>query len=116
MLLQSWQVPFEGKLSYAGVDAAALAHYRRQAQEDATHQLHALAHAAGLKKGGWDPIVIEGDASQRLLEQEQERAADLVVMGKHGRSATQDLLMGSVTKHVLAEGSADVLVSTRHGD
>jgi nucleotide-binding universal stress UspA family protein len=36
------------------------------------------------------------------------------VLGKHGQSATADLLLGSVTKHVLAEGSADVLVSTAH--
>lgn len=116
MLLQSWEVPFEGKLRYAGVDAVAVENYRRKAREDATHQLHALAQAAGLKRGSWDPIILEGDASQRLLEQEQERDADLVVLGKHGRSATEDLLLGSVTKHVLAEGSADVLVSTRHGD
>lgn len=116
MLLQSWQVPFEGKLSYAGVESATVDHYRRQAREDATHQLHAIAQAAGLKPGGWDPVILEGDASQRLLEQEQERDVDLVVMGKHGRSATEDLLLGSVTKHVLAEGSADVLVSTRHGE
>jgi nucleotide-binding universal stress UspA family protein len=114
MLLQSWQVPFEGKLSYAGVDAAAVAHYRRQARDDAKHQLHALAKAAGLQPGSWDPLVLEGDPSQRLLEQEQERTADLVVMGKHGRSVAQDRFLGSVTRHVLAEGSADVLVSTRH--
>lgn len=114
ILLQSWQVPFEGKLYYAGVDAAAIGEYRRQAREDATRQLHAIADAAGLKRGSWEPLVLEGDASQRLLEQEQERDADLVVLGKHGRSATEDLLLGSVTKHVLADGSADVLVSTRH--
>lgn len=115
MLLQSWQVPFEGKLTYAGVEAAAVDRYRRQARDHATHQLHALAQAAGLKSGEWEPLILEGDASRQLLEQEQERDADLVVMGKHGRSAMQDLLLGSVTKHVLAEGSADVLVTTRRG-
>lgn len=51
MLLQSWQVPFEGKLSYAGVDAPAVEHYRRQARDDAKHHLHALAKAAGLQPG-----------------------------------------------------------------
>jgi nucleotide-binding universal stress UspA family protein len=116
MLLQSWQVPFEGKLSYAGVDAATVDHYRRKAREDATHQLLALAQAAGLKRGAWEPLILEGDPSRRLLEQEQEWDADLLVMGKHGRSATEDLLLGSVTMHVLADGTADVLVSTRHGE
>ncbi len=39
---------------------------------------------------------------------------DLVVLGKHGVSATADLLLGSVTRRVLAEGSVDVAVSTAH--
>jgi nucleotide-binding universal stress UspA family protein len=34
-----------------------------------------------------------------------------VVLGKHGQSAAEELLLGSVTKSVLAEGSSDVLVS-----
>ena len=37
------------------------------------------------------------------------------VLGKHGQTATEDLLLGSVTKHMLAEGSADVLVSIASG-
>jgi hypothetical protein len=34
---------------------------------------------------------------------------------QHGRSAAKDLLPGSVSRHALAEGRADVLVSTAHG-
>jgi nucleotide-binding universal stress UspA family protein len=40
-------------------------------------------------------------------------AVERVVVGKHGPSATADLLLGSVTKHMLAEGTSDVFVSTR---
>ena len=65
-----------------------------------------------LKPGHWDARSVEGDASQRILEHEQESDCDLVVVGKHGQSAAEELLPGSVTKHVLDEGSADVLVST----
>jgi nucleotide-binding universal stress UspA family protein len=57
---------------------------------------------------------VEGDASQRIVEQEQGSDCDLVVVGKHGQTAAEELLLGSVTRHVLAEGSADVLVSTAH--
>jgi len=112
VLLTAYQVPFEEKLRFAGVDAPTIDHYRQRARADATQRLHALAHDAGLKPGTWDPCIIEGEASQRIVEQEQERDCDLVVLGKHGRSATEDLLLGSVTKHVLAEGRADVLVAT----
>jgi len=114
VLLTAFQVPFEEKLRFAGVDAATVEHYRTQARALATQRLHAAAHNAGLKPGHWDARVMEGDASQRIVEQEQESDCDLVVVGKHGQSAAEELLLGSVTKHVLAEGSADLLVSTAH--
>lgn len=112
VLLSAFQVPFEEKLHFAGVDAATIGRYRQQARAAATQKLHTAAQAAGLKAGDYDAVVVEGDASQRIVEQEQEHDADLVVLGKHGQSAAEDLLLGSVTKHVLAEGSTDVLVST----
>ena len=112
-VLSAFAVPFEEKLRFAGVDAATVEVYRRQARATATQNLHALAESAGLVPSGWTPCVVEGDASLRIVEQEQELDCDLVVLGKHGESATVDLLLGSVTKHVLAEGSTDVLVSTQ---
>lgn len=112
LLFNAYQVPFEEKLHFAGVDASTIERYRRQARADATQRVHALAAASGLKPGDWEPCIVEGEASQRIVEHEQEQDCDLVVLGKHGQSATEDLLLGSVSKHVLAEGSTDVLVST----
>jgi len=111
LLLSAFEVPFEGKLQLAGVDTQTIEHYRRQAQASARQQLDTLAHQAGLKPGHWDTCVIEGDAGQRIVEQEQEQDCDLVVIGKHGQSVAEELFLGSVTKSVLAEGSSDVLVS-----
>lgn len=37
--------------------------------------------------------------------------ADLIVMGKHGRSALEELLLGSVTEHVLAYSGCDVFIA-----
>lgn len=112
LLFNAYQVPFEEKLHFAGVDAATIDRYRQQARAEATQRVHALAAASGLKPGDWEPCIVEGEASQRIVEHEQEKDCDLVVLGKHGQSATEDLLLGSVSKHVLAEGSTDVLVST----
>jgi len=112
VLLTAFQVPFGEKLRFAGVDTATIDHYRSQARVLATQRLHAAAQDAGVEPGHWDACVVEGDASQRIVEQEQERDCDLVVLGKHGQNAAEELLLGSVTRHVLAEGSADVLVAT----
>jgi len=116
VLLNAFHVPFEEKLHFAGVDAATIERYRRQARSEAMRRVHALADAARLQAGRWEACIVEGDASLRIVEHEQEHDCDLVVLGKHGQSATEDLLLGSVTKHVLAEGSADVLVSTVRED
>jgi nucleotide-binding universal stress UspA family protein len=113
LLVSVFQVPFEEKLRFAGVDEATVAHYRAQARAEASWGVQALAQAAGLRAGQWDECVVEGDASLRIVELEQELDADLVVLGKHGLSAGVDLLLGSVTRHVLSEGSVDVLLSTR---
>jgi len=112
VLLHAFEVPFEEKLAFAGVDSATIEHYRRGARAEATQQVHALAQEAGLALGRWEPCVVEGNASQRIIEFEQELDCDLVVIGKHGTSATEDLLLGSTTKHVLAEGDTDVLIAT----
>lgn len=116
VLMPVFGVPFEDKLRYAGVDEPTIDLYRQQARLRTQDRLMTLAERAGLKPGHWEPRVIEGEASIRLVEQEQELDCDLVVLGKHGQTATEDLLLGSVTRHVLAEGSADVLISTARGD
>jgi nucleotide-binding universal stress UspA family protein len=112
VLLTVFEVPFEDKLRFAGVEASTIDAYRQQARATATQRLHASAQAAGLSAGQWEPCVVEGDAWMRIVEKELELDCDLVVLGKHGQSAAQELLLGSVTRQVLAEGSADVLVST----
>ena len=116
VLLSVYEVPFGEKLRFAGVDEGTVAGYREQARTAATRAVHELADRCGLRATQWEPCIVEGDASLRIVEQEQQLACDLVVLGKHGRAATVDLLLGSTTKHVLAEGAADVLVSTAHDD
>ena len=113
VLLSAFEVPFGDKLRYAGVDAERIADFRDEARTTAIERLHAFGHEAGLSPTQWTPCIIEGDASHVIVEQEQLTDCELVVLGKHGRSFTEDLLLGSVTRHVLAEGSRDVLVSMR---
>jgi nucleotide-binding universal stress UspA family protein len=46
-----------------------------------------------------------------ILAKEKQLGVDLIVMGKHG-SMIEDLLIGSVTRHVLSDSRCDVLVDT----
>lgn len=111
VLLHAFDVPFEREMRYASVDDEIINHYRVVAKQEALQKLTALRGEAGLSSNGACQIVLHGDARSRILEQEQARDCDLIVMGKHGKSPFEDLLLGSVTEHVLSEAQNDVLVS-----
>lgn len=112
VLLSAYEVPFEGKLRYAGVEDAAIRRYRERARQTTEEQLLALAAQTGLAAADWTSCLPFADPSLAIVEHEQVQACDLIVMGKHGRNMVEDLLLGSVTSHVLAESAGDVLVST----
>ena len=112
VLLSAYGIPFEGKLRFASVSDAVIKTYREQARQSAERQLHALASDAGLAPSDWTPCLPHADASLAIVEQEQEKACDLIVLGKHGQNMAEELLLGSVTSHVLSESVGDVLVST----
>ncbi len=110
LLLHVFEVPFEGKLHFAGVDELTVQQFRIEARERAVQQLHALAGQAGLAPTDYTGVVLHGDAVRELVQHEQRHQCDLIVMGKHGTHVTEELLLGSVTQRVLAESQADVLV------
>jgi len=58
---------------------------------------------------------VHGTATLRILEHEQTMDADLIVMGKHGQSMMEELLLGSVTRHVLTHSASDVLITGHTG-
>lgn len=110
VLLHVLDVPFEGMLHYAGVSGDVVDHYRREARAAAVTGMRDIARAASLLEGGWTLLAERGDATAAILQTQAERGCDLVVMGKHGTHVTEELLIGSVTKRVLAESPSDVLV------
>ncbi|MEC4563443.1 universal stress protein [Pseudomonas inefficax] len=109
ILLHVYEAPFEGSMRFAHIDHDTLAHYRNVIRKEAVKQLATLSETAGVADAR--QIVVHGDAGWRIAEQEQELECDLIVVGKQGESALEELLIGSVTKHVLNESQCDVLVS-----
>jgi nucleotide-binding universal stress UspA family protein len=86
--------------------------YRIAARQEALEQLQTYAAAAGLAAETVRFRVLHGDASMSIQTLEQELDCDLIIMGKHGQGVLEELLLGSVTKHILAESSCDVLVAS----
>jgi nucleotide-binding universal stress UspA family protein len=110
VLLHAFELPYEGLLWRAGVAQQEITHYVNADVDKHRVRLHALAAEAGLKPAAYNVRVLHGDPSQQIIAMEQEYDADLIVVGKHGTDFTEELLIGSVTQHVLAESQGDVLV------
>jgi nucleotide-binding universal stress UspA family protein len=110
VLLHVFELPYEGKLARAGVDEQVIRKCIGAGIETRRARLHELAASAGLASGSYLARVIHGDPSQQIIAMEQEYDADLIVVGKHGTHVTEELLLGSVTRQVLAEAQGDVRV------
>ncbi|WP_128002102.1 universal stress protein [Piscinibacter defluvii] len=112
VLLHAVELPFESRLRTAGVADTTLAQYRERMRREARARLEALAAAAGLAAARTGFATPDGaDPWMQIVQAERAQSCDLVAIGRQGRSTLQDLLLGSTTRTVMAEGSADVLVA-----
>jgi nucleotide-binding universal stress UspA family protein len=58
-----------------------------------------------------EPEVLEGAAGDAILDVAETRHADLIVVGRRGHGLLADLLLGSVSEHVVRRAKAPVLVA-----
>ena len=104
----AYDVPFEGALQRAGVSAAAVDSHRVEAAASARAAIEALGAAAGA--AGIVPMIERAHPARHVVDSQRTLGADLVVIGKRRRGAVESMLLGSVTRHVLADAESDVLV------
>lgn len=109
-VLHAFEVPFEGKLRAAGVPDDEIVRLRQQARVQAVDGIAEVIAHSGVEHARLERRIGHGYAPRAIVDAARESGADLVVIGKHGESRTEDLLLGSVTLHILGEVRCDVLV------
>jgi nucleotide-binding universal stress UspA family protein len=92
------------------VRAAGILERIREFQGELVERSRKKLADAGLQAEG---RVIEGDPRESLLELARREFVDLIVVGSHGRTGLEKLLMGSVASHIVAHASCSVLVVRR---
>jgi nucleotide-binding universal stress UspA family protein len=55
-------------------------------------------------------VLLEGDPAQEINRYARDANFDLIVLGTHGRTGRERLLMGSVAEKVMRDGPCSVLV------
>ena len=93
------------------VNPMAFQSYMSAAQEASTR---AFTHLADLAAAAGVPLQVQlvenMQAARGIVQLADEVAADLIVIGSHGRSGVEKLVLGSVAAKVVAQSSRPVLV------
>lgn len=110
VFLHACEVEYEGKMHFAGVDQTVIDGYRLNEYEYARSALRNVIEELHVP----DRLITEhlvfdkpGVAVRKYAEQANP---DLIVVGKHGRSRIEELLIGSVTRETIARTKCDILV------
>lgn len=94
--------------AYFGADQAGrLLHELRSARRDAVKQV--TERVQGYLPGPFETIVVEGSPADTVLRVADELAADLIVIGTHGRRGLARMMMGSVAERILRVSGRPVI-------
>lgn len=111
ILLHVYHVPAE--YSTYG-PSAALYRLGEEMETALTDRLEALAAPLRGEGRTVEVAAIPGIPGEVIVQQAEERGADLVAMGTHGRSGVAHLLLGSTAERVVQHAPCPVL-TVRHG-
>jgi nucleotide-binding universal stress UspA family protein len=67
-----------------------------------------IAEKQGVKAA---PLVVHGSPEEKILEVASDQKIDLIVMGAYGHTRLRELVLGSVTNHVIRKSSVPVLLT-----
>lgn len=100
----------EGTLRTAGVSEETIAQYRAQDEREAREEMDKLIAEIGPMSVPPLPLVQRGDPRVQISATAESYAADLIVIGKHGRSRLAEYFLGGATRLTLARAQCDVAV------
>lgn len=106
-----YEAPYESTLRYASVEDKVLESHRAVARQQAQEAMRAFLEDR--RAVGSDVLqrILHGHPAAGIRDLAEELRPDLIVMGKHGQLEVEELLLGSVTRHVLFETHCDMLVT-----
>ena len=106
--LHVFDVPQEGKMRYAGVGEDVIAQYRKAEEAEAARRMEALL--SGLSGRPAVPVLRQGHPARVIREEAETLRADLVILGKRGRSGIEELMLGSVAESMMHRLDRDLLL------
>jgi len=90
----------EGMIPAVGAESQDVDYWRRQLE-----QIRPVNDGIEVRH-----VLLEGSAAEEIIRYATEQAVDLIVMGTHGRTGLERLLMGSVAEQIVRGAPCSVLV------
>ncbi len=110
LIFHAYDHPYASDLRPADVPDQALEEYHAARREPALSNMVNLRDKIAAAATKTTFHVECGDAKTLIAAKARELGADLIVLGKHGRSFTGELFLGGVTRHTVARAQCDVTV------
>jgi nucleotide-binding universal stress UspA family protein len=108
--LHAFEVPLESKLRIYQVSNEAIRAYRARVKSQKTRKMQQLVSGLGTPGDALSQLIELGSAPAVIREKAEILQSDLIVIGRRGQSAWEDMVLGSVTRRVIQEATCDVLV------
>ncbi len=107
-VLHVYDTDHDDRMRQADMDEAFILDRQARILKDAETRLD--IELAGLKDANITRHVMAAYPAAAICERATELDADLIVLGRHGKSGMQELLLGSVSKDVASAADCDVLL------
>lgn len=104
-VLDTKSMPLLGASAISGEE---LARATEEAAERAFHGARAALEGSGAT---YDTTTLRGEPGPEIVRHAQEQGVDLIVMGSRGLSPLRQMLLGSVSSHVLHDAPCSVTVA-----
>ncbi|MGI0074763.1 MAG: universal stress protein [Nitrosotalea sp.] len=93
-----------------GGDSAAVFDLLDEVKANAANMLESYKNEAAKNDVQIEVMIQQGDPAQMIVELSKKNKYDLIIMGTRGKTAFQELLLGSVSLKVIHHASCPVMV------
>lgn len=110
LIFHAYERPYDSELRRAAVPDETIERFHTNRRNQVLSNMEGLRDRAGVPDARATLVVECASAKTRVAAKAAELGADLIVVGKHGRSLIAELLLGGVTRHTVARAGCDVAV------
>jgi nucleotide-binding universal stress UspA family protein len=107
-VLHVYDIEHDERMRQAGMDEAFILDRQARVLQDAENRLD--IELAGVNDVNITRHVTAAYPAAAISERARAMRADLIVLGRHGKSGMQELLLGSVSKDMASAADCDVLI------